>query len=120
MKIGDTIYHCPILKEEDGVTIYKKPKPYITRLNYLTIQPASGYTKTLIYGKDIDKQWVGIAQMRYFENVFHENDLLYIDGAKPSNNEDYYGENANAVITSVKLQNMAISLSITKRVDNND
>lgn len=107
------IYHCKA-KETEPIE-YEEPTKYKLRFNYLTIMPASGYTNATAYGKDISRIYTGIAKAIYFNGVFKEGDLLYIEGLEPSENEAYNGEYANAEIESVRYQNLFIMLTIRKR-----
>lgn len=108
------IYHCKVKDKLEPIE-YEEPKKYKVGFNYLTIMPASGYTSATAYGKEISKIYTGIAKAKYFNDVFHEGDLLYIEGAKPSEEENYYGDFANAEIDSVQYQNLYIRLTIKKR-----
>lgn len=107
------IYHCKA-KETDPIE-YEKPAKYKLGFNYLTIMPASGYTNATAYGKDIGKIYTAIAKAQYFNGVFKEGDLLYIEGMEPNENETYIGEYANAEIDSVRYQNLYINITIRKR-----
>lgn len=116
MKIGDTIYHCSIIDKTNQE--YNIPKPYTLKFNYLTIQPVSGGNKIESYGDDINNIWIAMANAQVFNGVFKENDLLYIDEIIPSNDEEWYGEKANAEITSIRNQNKYIYIEIHSRVSN--
>ncbi len=114
MKVGQSIWHCKRLYENDnGIIVYDKPKEYILAFNYLTINPASGYISTLQYGEKISKVWNMKAKSWAFDGIFNEGDLLYIEGNKPDlENKDYiYGDGANAKVTAVLP--FLISISIT-------
>lgn len=116
MRYGEKIYLAQYDKEQssNGILIYKKPICFVLRPNYLSVQPASGYTSIVEYGKDITKVWHLIANSSRFSSVFKEGDLLYLDGANPQGESDY-GENANGIIDNVSSQNMAIRVVIKKR-----
>lgn len=117
MRIGDFVYFCPRISEENADIIsYGTPQKIAIRFNDLTIQPASGYMDTLQYGENVTKIWNGMANMRKYANKFHEGDLFYVDGAKPDFSETYVnGDGANAIITSVRSQNLMIRLTLEKR-----
>ena len=119
MKFGENIYIAQFDKQNSmsGIDVYKKPISFTLRPNYLSVQPASGYTSVMVYGKDITKVWHCTAILDRFRNVFNENDLLYLDGANPQG-EAEYGENANAIIDSVSYQNRSIRIVAKKRVLN--
>ena len=117
MRLGDYVYFCPRTSDENAdIITYGAPQKMIMRFNDLTIQPASGYMDTLQYGEKITKIWNGMANMRKYANKFHEGDLFYVDGAKPATDDSYInGDGANAIVTSVRPQNLMIRLSLEKR-----
>lgn len=114
MRISDPIWHCS-RNSPDGADIitYSNPKKYITKLGYLTVQPASGYTDTVQFGENVSKVWNIIANRKIFKGIFKEGDLLYVDGLKPGSNT-MNGKGANALITSVREQNFFIRITIEK------
>lgn len=115
MRVGETLYHSARnIDSNNGVVSYSTATAYKTRLMYLTCQPASGYTETLEFGEKLSKTWVIIANYRIFDGVFNEGDLLFLDGAKPSDKGQYEQE-ANAVITSVRYQNKVIRITAEKK-----
>ena len=69
----------------------------------------------------ISKTWNGIAQPYYrWADLLKEGDRFYIDGAKPfipetdEEPEDGWGFDANARISSVRLQNLAVRFILQK------
>lgn len=117
MRIGSIIYHCPRTSDESSeVTTYGPPVRYVTRFNYITVQPASGDTDTLQYGERVTRYWNGMANYLAFKDKFKEGDLFYLDGRIPETDSDTYvnGDGANALLTSVRMQNRMIKLSFEK------
>ena len=89
MKVGETFYHSVRNIDDKDLVTYSVAKPYRTQLGYITCQPASGYTETLEFGEKISKTWTIVANYNLFNKVFNEGDLLFLDGAKPTNIELY-------------------------------
>jgi len=116
MKIGQSIWHCAYLGEdENGVIQYAEPKEYKLQFRYLSITPVSGYLATLQYGKQVNKIWRIIANRQVFEGIFNEGDLLYIDGVSPTLDMNYYnGDNANARVQSVLPQLVNIVIDVER------
>lgn len=112
MRLGDTIYYC---KKKEGVEEYEKPIPIKLKFNFFTLMPASEYSDVAVYGEDINKRYRAIANFFIWGKRFKEGDKLYIDYHEPKDDEEY-GENANAEITSVLYQNRVIRLEIRKLV----
>ena len=113
MKLGDTIYYCK--KKKDEVEEYEKPIPIVLRFNYFTLMPASEYSDVVIYGEDINTRYRAYAKFCIWGKTFNKGDKLYIDYAKPSNDEQY-GQNANAEITAVMYDNLFVKLEIRKLI----
>ncbi|NCC88581.1 MAG: hypothetical protein EOM05_12100 [Clostridia bacterium] len=121
MKNGTSIYLCKRSELNNTQTpTYQEPVQYVLRNNYLTVQGASGYLDTLAYGERINNFWNCIAKQDIFQGVFHEGDLVYIEGEVPEEtteeNEDtiVYGENANAKVRSVITQDRVIRIVFEK------
>lgn len=118
MRNGKTIWHCRRTSPpEVDIITYDSPVPYVLRPRFLTLQPASGYTDALAYGIKVDKTWIMIANESFFSGVFNEGDVLYVDGNSPSMCSSGYvnGAGANAIITSVREQNLAIRIVLEKQ-----
>jgi hypothetical protein len=107
------IYLCKLIPNSNPRT-YEAPVEFTLRNNYLTLMPKSDYTSVVMYGMDVDKYWNLNANALMFKNTFHEHDLMYVDGAYPHNDEDYYGEGANGEITSVLFFAKTIQITIKK------
>lgn len=114
MTTGQSIWHCSFLGiNENGVAEYSAPKEYKLYLNYLSINPASGYLATLQYGKDITKVWTMIANKLAFDGVFKEGDVLYIEGNKPKI-DACNGDGANARVQVVLPFLKSITITLEK------
>ena len=114
MKIGQSIWLCKKIGENDeGIVVYEAPKEYKLAFNCLSINSASGYLATLQYGEKLSRVWNMKAKKPYFDNVFNEGDLLYIEGNEPNTADKNYinGDGANAMVTTVL--NHLISYTIT-------
>lgn len=114
MRLGSYIFHVKRTVVDDIVS-YSDPIRYKLRFNFITIMPAtvalnnmSGFYTTEEYGEHEALGWNGIANADAFHGTFHVGDLLFLDGALPSNKE----KGANAIITSVREQNRVIYLTI--------
>lgn len=111
MKLGDTIYYCKKIK--DKVEEYEAPIPITLKFNYFTLMPASEYNDVAVYGEDIVSRYRAYAKFSIWGMKFETGDKLYIDYAKPVDDEEY-GKSANAEITAVLYQNLFIRLEIKK------
>lgn len=117
MRMGKTIWHCMRINSDDvAIKKYDKPTPYRLRFGHLTVQPATGYSNTILFGEQIQKTWIMIANQAEFQGIFHEGDLLYVDDNTPNLSDSDYenGQNANAVIDSVREQNLVIYIVLKK------
>ena len=114
MKVGQSIWLCKKLRETDeGIIVYDEPKEYKLAFNYLTINSASGYLATIQYGEKLSKVWNMKAKKPFFDGIFNEGDVLYVEGNQPNiADKDYInGDGANALVTAVL--NHLVSYSIT-------
>lgn len=117
MRMGKTIWHCMrINKDDTDIKVYDAPRAYQLGFGYLNLQPASGYTDTILFGEQISKTWILLANQREFQGVFHEGDLLYVDDNAPNTSDPDYenGKGANAVVDSVREQNLRIRIVLKK------
>jgi hypothetical protein len=112
MRNGTYIWHCRLKNKKSDIKEYLPPQKYTIKLGHLTLQPASGYTNTILYGTKISETWIMMADERYFRNVFHVGDVLYIDGNEPDfQNSNYQsGKGANAVVDWIGYQNLKIRI----------
>jgi len=115
-----SIWHCKRTSNTNSeVETFAKPKEYSLKLNYLSIQPVSGYTSIMQFGERVGKMWLGTASYHAFCGIFTEGDKLYIDGAKPNvilEMANGYGYSANASIKSVQIFNRSIRIEIEKLI----
>lgn len=117
MNVGQSIWLCKRLYENDeGVIVYDEPKEYKLKFNYLTINAMSGYIATIQYGEQLSKVWKLKAKRPFFDNVFSEGDLLYINGNEPNTKDVGYvnGDNANAMVTSVLPHLVSYSITLER------
>lgn len=119
MKIGESVWFCKKLEQEDeNGEQFKKPEEIKTRLKYFTVMGKKGTSDIENLGDTSSSSLTCIAQpYDLWKDVFHDNDLFYCNGAKPSENEDYYGQLANYRVDDVDYGNMRIKLTLTKVVD---
>lgn len=115
MKFGERIWHAKAIIVDNEIVDYEIPYAITLRPMYLSIMPSGGDFTIQEYGRDDSSKWTGIAYSSFFKNVFHEGDLLYLDGATP-NGEIEFGNNANAVIKDVREYNQTFRLNIKSRV----
>lgn len=119
MKFGDSIYFCK--KKKGRVEKYEAPQEIVLRRNHFSLMTTKGLMETLIYGQDIDNTYIALAPIKEWgRDTFKEGDKFYLDYAKPSQDEKENGEKANAVIKSVRFQNLFVRLVIRKTVLNQD
>lgn len=114
MKFGDTIYYCK--KKKGKVEKYEAPLPIVLKRNYFSLSTTKGLMETLTFGKDVDKTFIALAPLKIWgRDTFKEGDKFYIDYAEPTQDEEN-GENANAIIKSVRFQNLFVRLVIEKTI----
>jgi hypothetical protein len=97
--------------DENNITAYKDAVSY--RINY---QPASGYLAIQEYGEKVSKIWTAYVDIRRYKGIFHEGDIVYLDGDEPKYGTEEYenGSDATALVTSVLEQNKLIRLEFTR------
>lgn len=126
MIYGSKIWWCKRLYVENEETPqYEKPQEFITRPHtYLspigmTVMPKTGYTDYFEYGETTNSdQRIVLQPYAYWVEKFKEGDVFYLDGVKPTSDEEYYGQNANYYVEFVGKQNEAVVLSL-KQIKNN-
>lgn len=116
MRVGDSIWYCKKLDEPDDVgNEFGSPIEVKTALNHFTVMGKSGYSDIIEFGDSVSSYLTAIAQpYARWENEFHSGDLFYCNGAKPSESEDYYGQNANYTVDSIDYGNLRIKLTLKK------
>lgn len=112
MKFGSKIYYC---KKLEGVEKYAEPEEIILRPKYFSLQQTKGYSDVVTFGKEITKLYTAYAPISIWgKDKFKEKDKFYVDYAAPSQDEESYGDNANAYISLVQYDNLFIKLIIKK------
>jgi hypothetical protein len=117
MRFGEKIYICKKKSNFGDLQEYERAKEYTLRRNYLSVQPTKGYFETSTYGKDITKYQTMICQpYSAWYGILSEGDLVYADGKSPTENEEFYGQDANYIVDGVFNQNEVIKI-VLKRVN---
>ena len=80
----------------------------------MNVQPLSGGIDIEAYGSKAMQIQKGMCSAREYFGQFHENDVAYLDGCSPVD-ENEYGENANYRIDAVLNQNKCIAIYFEKR-----
>lgn len=118
MKFGDSIYFCK--RKKGKVERYEAPVEIVLKRNHFSLMTTKGLMETLVFGKDIDNTYIALAPIKEWgRDTFHEGDKFYVDYAQPTLEEEN-GESANAVIKSVRFQNLFVRLVIQKTTLNQD
>ncbi len=94
--------------DDYGNKAYCEPKKL-----FCCVSPLDGYTDVTAYGEKVTKTYKTYLDKRKFNDVFHEGDKVYLDGATPKN-EKAYGSKANYLIDSVRNQNRKICIYFQK------
>lgn len=111
MKIGRSVWYCKRLKNGE----FAKPKEIVTRCGFFTVMGKSGYSDIIEFGDQISSYLTAIAQpYERWENEFSSGDLFYCNERKPSDDEEWYGQNANYVVDNVDYGNVRIKLTLKK------
>lgn len=118
MEFGKVIYYCKAIRDDDGIlTGYEEPIEIRLRPRYFSLMPTSGYSEIVVYGKNIAITYTALALLSTWgEETFKVGDKFYVDGAKPSAEEEEPGDNANAEIDNVRFDNHYIKMIIKKLV----
>lgn len=120
MRFGDSVWYCSRLAtpDENGEE-FSPPVEIKTRKMYFTVMSRSANSGIAEFGDITDEKLRCIAQpYRLWANMFKAGDLFYCNGAKPSENEEYYGQNANYVVDGVPLGNLVVTINL-ERVEKN-
>lgn len=120
MRNGEKIWFCErVFQRNDEAPKYKKPEEFTLRSPSafspvgITCQPTRGSTEYFEFGETTNSdQRIVLQPYAYWNNKFKKGDIFYIDGEKPTNDEEYYGQNANYYVEFVAKQNEAIVLSL--------
>lgn len=122
MRVGEKVYYCHRIQESNStIDRYEKAQeetirfPNIFNPISFIVNAKNGYTDRLEYGETQTKgQRITLTPYEYWVGKFKIGDIFYLDGAKPSENEAYNGENANYYVEDVSNQNLMIELSLKK------
>lgn len=116
MKVGDSVWYCRRLKEPDeNGEDYSAPIEIKTRFMYFTVMGKMGDSNIAMWGDTTSSVLQAIAQpYRLWEDTFHNGDLFYCNGVKPTETEDYYGQLANYRVSDVDFGNMRIKLTLDR------
>ena len=113
------IYHCQ-RTSPDNAEVTTFGTPIARHINY---QPLTGYTNVLQHGENVTRTYGAIIDFRQFKGLFNEGDLIYLcgkdyqDGNPPVIDENYVnGKGANAIVKSVRNQNLKIEMVIEKLI----
>ena len=125
MRNGEKIWHCKRLSKENAeVSVWDKPHEHILRMPSafspigITVQPKTGFTDYFDYGETTNSdQRIVLQPYAYWVKKFKKGDVFYLDGANPSSDEEYYGQNANYYVEFVGKQNEGVVLSL-KQIKN--
>lgn len=125
MRNGERIWACNRLHyANEEVPTYDEPEEFILRFPTvfspigITCQPKTGFTDYLEYGETTNSdRRIVLQPYQYWAEKFKVGDIFYIDGAEPSDEEEYYGQDANYYVEFVSRQNEAIVLSL-KQIKN--
>lgn len=102
------IYIAKRIIDDSAVTKYETPLLY-----YFNVQPVNGNNELLAYGERIFSMFKTVINLKQYEGVFNEGDVVYLNGENPEG-EEVNGWKANYVITSVRPQNKAITIYFDK------
>ena len=119
MRVGDSVWYCSkLLKPAADGQQFAKPVEIRTAFGQFTVMGKSGYHDLLEFGVNIRQYLTAIAQP--YERwccAFNEGDLFYCDCNAPSDDEEFYGQNANYVVDTVDRGNRRIKLTLKRVVD---
>ena len=125
MRNGEKIWYClRNIDDNAEVDTYAKPVEETVRMPNIfspvsiTVQPKNGFTDRLPSGETTSKdQRIMLTPYMAWDGIFHEGDLFYLDGEKPQDDEEFYGQGANYYVDNVARQNEAIELSVKKIIN---
>lgn len=108
MRWNKTIYIASKIGEDENeygnvVNVYQKPVKY-----EFNVQPVSSEVDLQEFGEKASMMQKAIIP-RVYEELFHENDVAYLDGATPDNEREN-GMNANYRLYPPRIQNKVITI----------
>lgn len=115
MRVGESIWYCQKLIQPVEEQTHSAPIEVVTRFGYFTVMGKSGYEDIIDIGADTSSRLTVIAQpYNTWKNTFKNGDLFYVNGVEPSEDEDFYGQNANYRVADVDYGNIRIKLRLEK------
>ena len=122
MRNGSIVWWCQrTSKDGDDIEEFAEPIELRLRVQFLTIQPTSGYDSVKEFGENVENTWNCIGQpYDYWFGKVKVGDRWYVDGAEPyiptdgSVPEDGWGADANARVKSVRPQNYGVRFILEK------
>ena len=119
MRVGDSFWHCKrIIESNSEIAHFEPPKEIKTKFRDITIQPSgSSHSELAAYGENIKDYRLAIAQpYSKWKGVFKSGDRLYLDGRKPTEEDDLGAENANYEVIDAPTYNLTIHVICKRRV----
>lgn len=125
MRNGEKIWYCSRISDENAeVEIFGKPEEFTLQFPRvfspisITVQPKNGFTDRMAYGETTNSdQRIVLTPYTHWHGKFKEGDVFYLDGRKPNESEEYYGQDANYQVDFVANQNEAIEVSVKKIIN---
>lgn len=100
--------------DDYGRASYNAPIQY-----EFNVQPSSSKLDIEMFGERAIEIQKTLIERRKYENVFHEGDLVYLDGASPEG-EIYNGEHANYRMLPPRNQNLCITIYMERILKQGD
>lgn len=117
MRLGERIYYCKKVVGKNDT--FEKPIEITLRFNDFTLMSTRGYSDIEVYGSDVVNYYTAYAKLsKWGKDFFTKGSKFYVDYAEPSQDEESYGDKANAYIDSILYDNLFIKIMIKKLVTN--
>lgn len=125
MRNGEKIWYCSRISDENAeVEIFAEAVeltlqfPRVFSPMGITVQPKNGFTDRMSYGETTSSdQRIMLTPYTLWDGKFKVGDVFYLDGQKPNETEEYYGQDANYQVDFVARQNEAIEVSVKKIIN---
>lgn len=120
MRVGDSIWYCLRINKDEpkDEPIYGKPIEVKTKFGYCTVIDKSGTSDIMQFGEKTSSYATMILQpYKKWKDIFDVNDLLYINGAEPSEDEEWYGERANYRVDNVGYGNLRMNVTLKRTTE---
>ncbi len=115
MEFGKKVYYCKKVVGKNDT--FEAPIEITLRPNDFSLMPTRGYTDIEIYGKDAVNIYTAYAKkIKWGTTLFTQGSRFYVDGNAPSQDEENYGDKANAEVDAVLDDNKFLKLMIKKLV----